>query len=552
MRNTTMRNAITKLARTLAVSTLTAATILTFAAGAVSADTAGTAGETTGAEASTTGTAGSPGTTGSTGTAGSPTTGTPYTITIENPNGPGHTYEAYQIFSGTTSSDTSGLAQVRWGSGVDSEALTDALADDTETSGAFSGCSSAPDYAAKLAADTTNTTLSEAFARIAGSHLTSPAGTSTEEASPYTIALHASGYYLVKDKDASLDGTSGTAYTPYLMAVAGNATLHAKEKIPTVEKKVKSGIKWQDAADATLGDKIQMKLTGTTSNYTSAFKTYAYTFTDTSNAGLAADKDSVKVYENEVSDANLIKSGYTTTYDASRHILTISFEDLKASVKNLSANTKIIVTYDASLTEDAVVTEEGNPNKCYVTYSNNPYGAGTGKTAEDKITVFTFKLTLEKLGADGKALKGAGFTISRRDGDTWTAVGDEKKNTEGNAFDFTGLGNGVYRLVESTAPDGYETIKPVIFKITSSYETESEDPRLTSFDIVNEDGSAFSNTAVTLTIPSTGTAHMAITDNPGSPLPETGGTGRDRAVIVLGLGMLAAAMILALRSRKSE
>ena len=474
----------------------------------------------------------------------------PYSITITNTNGPGHIYEAYKIFSGTVGDSSEGLARIDWGEGVDSGGLLAELAGDAAMGQTFTGCQDAASVADRLADHKDDADLAGEFARCAGKHLAAVAGTSTEKTSPYTISLASPGYYLVKDRDRSLDGTTGAAYTPYLMAVAGKAELHAKETVPTVEKKVVQDSALQDAGDAGSTDHVHFQLTGTTSNYTSAYETYAYTFSDTSDKGLVADPSSVAVYHDKVSEDTRIADGYTTSYDADGHLLTVAFADVRACVSDLSSSTKLIVTYDAALTSDAEIGEKGNDNAVRVTYSNNPYGAGTGTSTEDKVTVFTFKLSLDKENEKGEALRGAGFTLYKKDGETWTAVGEEQKNVSANGFAFSDLANGIYRLKETTAPDGYEPITPVEFRIHGTYETESEDPQLTGFEVLSPDGKAFSDGQITLTIPSSGEAHMVVADRPGDALPETGGRGSDRVLLVLGLGMLAAACAVALRSRR--
>lgn len=464
-------------------------------------------------------------------------------ITIINEDGPGHTYEAYKIFSGTKASDGAGLAQVDWGDGVDAAALLTELKSDEAVKASFADCKAASDVARVLSKDTSDADLAREFARCAGMHLGKAAGVSTENASPYTISLAEPGYYLVKDKDKSLESMENAAYTPYLLSVAGSVQLHAKEKIPTVEKKVKEGDKWQDAADSEIGQTVHFQLTGTTSNYTSNYKTYAYTFSDTSDAGLAADVNSVKVYHDEVSEASLISGGYTAAYNSDRHLLTVAIADAKTCVKDFSAATKLIVTYDARVTDQAATGEKGNDNKVKVTYSNNPYGSGTGTSTEDKVTVFTFKLTCEKVDKDGKALKGAGFTLMRKDGDSWTKFGAETTNDMGSTFTFAGLKNGTYKLEETTAPDGYEPITPITFTVRGTYDTQSEDPKLTAFEILSEDGEAFSDDQARLTIPSIGEAHLVITDIAGASLPETGGRARDFAILLIGAALIVSALV---------
>ena len=112
--------------------------------------------------------------------------GTNYSITINN-SAEGHTYEAYQIFTGDLSGTT--LSNIVWGSGV-SEAGKTALGD-----------AAAKAETLKTEAD------AKAFAKEVAPYLTTAAGSAnTVTDGKYVISGLAAGYYLVKDQDGSLTG----------------------------------------------------------------------------------------------------------------------------------------------------------------------------------------------------------------------------------------------------------------------------------------------------------------------------------------------------------
>ena len=121
-----------------------------------------------------------------------------YSITINN-NAEGHTYEAYQIFTGDLSGTT--LSNIVWGSGV-SEAGQTALGD-----------AAAKAESLKTEAD------AKAFAKEVAPYLTTAAGSAnTVTDGKYVISGLAAGYYLVKDQDGSLTGdndsyTESVSYT---------------------------------------------------------------------------------------------------------------------------------------------------------------------------------------------------------------------------------------------------------------------------------------------------------------------------------------------------
>lgn len=119
-------------------------------------------------------------------------TKTTYTLTLTG-TATGHTYEAYQIFTGDLSTNTDNdkvLSNVEWGTGV-----------------TYTGLESAADVA-KVLGDGTMTiaALEEKLT------LTTPAKTVASAKDSTVIDGLAAGYYLVKDKDGSQANTSD-AYT---------------------------------------------------------------------------------------------------------------------------------------------------------------------------------------------------------------------------------------------------------------------------------------------------------------------------------------------------
>ena len=128
-----------------------------------------------------------------------------YSITIEN-EAQGHTYEAYQIFSGDLSSD-SVLSNIQWGDSVNGAALLAAL--QTADAEKYGSCDSAAKVAEALGGgDGTEATAAdaEAFAKVAEDYLTTPKGSAdTPTGGNYVISGLPAGYYLVKDKDNSLE-----------------------------------------------------------------------------------------------------------------------------------------------------------------------------------------------------------------------------------------------------------------------------------------------------------------------------------------------------------
>ncbi|MCI7742059.1 MAG: isopeptide-forming domain-containing fimbrial protein, partial [Clostridiales bacterium] len=276
-----------------------------------------------------------------------------YSITINN-SAEGHTYEAYQIFTGDLHEGV--LSNIKWGSSV-----------------SVAGQTALGDAAAK--AETLKTEAdAKAFAKEVAPYLTAAASSAdTVTDGKYVISDLTAGYYLVKDQDGSLTG-GADAYTEYIIKVVRDTTATPKSSVPTVEKKVEdtndstgatSG--WQDSADYDIGDSVPFQLKATLAKNVSAYSTYKVVFHDTLSKGLTYNNDA-KVYidgteaEGFTVTATVNADGTTT--------LTVSCDDVKA----LGAGNESVITveYTANLNANAVIGSAGNPNKVYLEYSNNP------------------------------------------------------------------------------------------------------------------------------------------------------------------------------------
>ena len=467
---------------------------------------------------------------------------TTYSITINN-SAEGHTYEAYQIFTGDLATDEAGkkiLSNIVWGSGI-SEAGQTALAD-----------AAAKAETLKTEAD------AKAFAKEVAPYLTTAAGSaSTVSDGKYVISGLAAGYYLVKDQDASLAGDND-AYTEYIIKVVADVTADPKSSVPTVEKKVKdtndstgetSG--WQDSADYDIGDSVPFQLKATLANNVSAYTTYKVVFHDTLSTGLTYNDDA-KVTFNDTDVTSYF------TINKENGALTISCGNVKAF--SATDSSVITVEYTATLNDSATVGSDGNTNKVKLEYSNNPNKSGeganeTGNTPEDKVVVFTYKTIINKVDGENKPLTGAAFKLEKLikgvEGaeDTWTLV-KEFTVDEGNpasAFEFTGLDDGTYKLTETVTPAGYNTIDPITFTITAAHSAEAADPTLTSLV-----GSATAG-EITFTANTTeGSLSANVVNKSGATLPETGGMGTTVFYVVGSVLVLGAGVLLVTKKRMSN
>ncbi len=464
----------------------------------------------------------------------------------------GHTFTAYQIFSGREESGI--LSDVQWGSGINSTAFLAALKDSTAFDDKFDACTDAAAVAEVLSA---NTSFADAFAKLAYAHkigtgaaLTS--GTNTLDG----------GYYLVVDTTENV--ADGSAYNAALLQVVGDVNIPVKTDAPTVEKKVLEGNTYQDAADYNIGDAVPFRLIGSVPDM-SRYDTYKYVFHDTLSDGLTLNQDSIKVYvasDNTGSDKAEI-TGWTKT--VSGQTFTVSFADLK-TVSGVSQGKYIIVEYTATLNQSAEIGLPGNSNKVYLEYSNKPdqSGAGedhpTGNTPEDKVIVFTYELDTTKVdGQDNtKKLEGAEFVLSRGTGDSkeyvkldendnvigWTKNQSEAtvlKSDANGLFKVIGLDAGTYYLKETKAPAGYNLLKNDIVVVITA--TIDGTPSTLTDLAVTADGTAGTGNV------NSGIVGITIANNKGSTLPETGGIGTTIFYTVGGILVLVAVVLLVTKKR---
>lgn len=400
------------------------------------------------------------------------------------------------------------------------------------------------------------------------------------------------GYYLIVQTTAAND--AGKTMSAVIVNTAGQAgvTVSPKKDTVTVSKKVQENMdgvnnpasedNWGTAADYNIGDYVKFQLTGSLPTDYADYTSYEYTFHDTADQGLTFVNDTthpVKVYA--VNDNNKVELkqdtliGYQVlTSDINGETFNVKFADLKKAqaektgdTVNITSSTQIVVEYYAQLNENAVLGSNGNQNKVYLQFSNNKYGEGTGKTEEHKVTVFTFKLEVTKYGktdSDKEALNGAGFTLYKAtkvnpaDSD-YAKVGDEVQHTNGNVFDFTGLDSGYYKIVETTTPKGYNTIDPITFTVTATYNSADEPGTLTDLTVTDVKVGGVASAEQTFTVNrgtgEAGTAQIKtdVVDIPGSKLPSTGGMGTV-LLYVAGIAVFVlagATLVMALRRRNA-
>ena len=342
------------------------------------------------------------------------------------------------------------------------------------------------------------------------------------------------GYWIFADV-TDLDGKND-ANSLVMVDTKGQDELIINPKLglPTVEKKVKdiddseddkiADNAWHDSADHDIGDTIPFKLTATLASNAHLYTTYAITFHDTMSAGLTLNQGSIKVYMYDTkhkadvdTDLNDYAKDVTDsfTFNATAGGFSIGCENVFA-IEGATKDSAFVVYYEATLNENAVIGAAGNPNEVYLEFSNDPYGTSTGKTETDKVTVFTYQLTINKTDSHGHELEGAGFTLYKKTlSGEWIAIGTEQIGDGMTTFIWKGLDDGDYKLEESTVPEGYNKMSDVVFSISATHVEIAAEPTLTSLD-----GGLMGTGLV-----ETGIIEKNIVNNTGTVLPETGAQG---------------------------
>ena len=341
-------------------------------------------------------------------------------------------------------------------------------------------------------------------------------------------------------------GINNVTYTSSNPAVSAILPLsYASDNTGDVQSEEFIDIEGEDTSvEYGIGDSIPYKLTATMPESITAYNKYVLAFHDRLSAGLDYDRDSLKVF---AGDTEIPAEHYTVTYSGDGKSMTVSIADVKAAPWNAVPSTQIIVKYSAVLNESA---QAGNTNEAFLEYSNDPKGDGTGTTGPgvpDIVTVYTFELRFDKVDKNGKPLDGAGFTLYKKnDAGEFVPAGDEIKGM--TRFSFKGLAAGEYKLVETTTPDGYNTMEDLYFNIVAE-ETESGGETVKRISIEAPDGSPLSGWTA---IGADKAFESDIANYTGSTLPETGGAGTYLLYAAGVAVVITAGTVIAARKKADE
>lgn len=376
----------------------------------------------------------------------------------------------------------------------------------------------------------------------------------------------AQGYWMFADT-TDLSGQNN-ANSLVMVDTAGQKAIEITPKIalPTLEKKVKdiedtednniADNSWDDTADHDINDSVPFKLTATLSGKIQGYETYKLIFHDTLGAAFTLTRSTVKVqmYESihranadfDLNDGTDVTDKFATK--------TENLEDPNCSVEfscenvlaidGVTKDSVFVVSYEATLGTNAVIGGAGNTNEAYLEYSNDPYGDSTGKTDSDKVTVYTYKLTVNKVDGEGHPLEGAEFKLTKKvlGQDQPVEVAMDPQNGDLTTFSWTGLDDGDYILEEIVVPDGYNGMEKMEFTITAAHSQDAEGNLVLT--VLDGGKVGIGNTEF-------GTLETNIVNNTGSVLPETGAEGTFMLICGGALLVVMASVFMITRKKMS-
>lgn len=499
------------------------------------------------------------------------------TLTI-NGTTDGHTYEAYQVFTGDLKGSV--LSNIVWGDGVDGAAI---LAD-SELPATLSGTSratSAAELAARLEGLPSNSDDINTFAKVVSKHLhVSAKHISTASGKTYTISNLPDGYYFIKDATDIMP--EGATYSRYMLNIVTNLAINAKDTTVTLDKEIQHNEtgEWGVVGDNQIGDTVKFR-TITTVPDTTGYTDYTYEIHDTMSPELTSNVKTKSDITIKVNDTTVLDDAYysVTVDPTNSNKFTVSVDIIQAIKDNkFAVGNKLYTYYTGVLNENAKVYPDGpQQNEAHLVYSNNPNNGGTGKTPDQTVYDWTFKVDMTKVDGNDKTktLEGAVFVLSEKSGLDLEPVKDgtptenldkliklvdnhngtytvaNTTTTTATIYTMTTPTDGKisikglddekeYYLYETKAPGGYNVLTaPVKIKITNNTYNLIGNQIVNQPNVEVNGRNAYSGVG------------FEVENNVGTTLPGTGGIGTT-IFYVIGGGLMVAAAILLITKKRME
>lgn len=359
------------------------------------------------------------------------------------------------------------------------------------------------------------------------------------------------------------------------------ATITADNEKPDLKKEVKNGNTYENAADASIGDMVEWKVSASVPSNVDQLEKYSITDKMSSALTWVEAEAALNItYKSNGTPVNAETTDYTLikpTDNQEGGSWTIEFTE--AGKKKLKTNniSSIEVTFKTKLNEKANIGSAGNLNDAQLDYSNAIYplvdstNPNDGKKPgedhiKDQAKVYSFAIDMTKVDGNNTAtkLEGVYFDLYKYSGTVTEPTesdlkGSGKKiNTTDLVTDINGkitvkgLENGNYYLVETkAAAGGYNLLKaPVKVVIAQEYSVEKK----TTVTKDAEGNVTSTTTVVNKTFTggdenNAGTYSVTIENRKGFTLPKTGDIGT-AMFLIIGIGGMLAAVYIMLRGRK--
>ena len=348
------------------------------------------------------------------------------------------------------------------------------------------------------------------------------------------------GYYLV-------DTTLGTLCS--LDTTTPNVVMEEKNEVPTNVKTVEedSTGNYGEKNDADIGQTVNFK-----STITAQAGAENYVFHDTMSAGLTYTSVTGITLNGTTVDASNYTVVTKTTTPAVTDGCTFEVRFTQAFCDTLKANDQIVISYTATLNENAVVGLPGNPNTSTLSYGNSGDESHTpsGTTPPSETVTYTWDLDILKYGNgnESNVLKDAKFVLLNNNKTKVATVVNGKitgwadvptageggsitwpanavlTTGENGKIEIDGLDADTYYLRETQAPAGYNKL------------AEDKEVKITGATTV--DGKLTYTTVV-----------AKINNQTGAELPSTGGIGTTIFYVVGGVLVVGAAVLLVTKKR---
>ena len=375
-------------------------------------------------------------------------------------------------------------------------------------------------------------------------------------------------YYSVSGSDNTMTSKPVDANDNWTL-VTSNA--YAKSTKPTIDKTIVDGDE-----SAAIGDRVNFQISTAIPSYSDQYNEVKVVISDTLSEGLTLDHNSIEIM---IGDTEYIAGDALVASD-NGFVLTLPSKDaLDNSGKT------VVITYSATLNENAAINFDPNTNTAELEYSNNPSNVNDTEKVNDKTYTYTFGIDALLYGnspqynqttneiikvdengnviskvteiseepAEGitEVLTGATFTLTNDITDkVYTATTD----VDGK-MNFEGLDEGTYTLVETAAPTGF-TVDPTPHKVEITAEYDQDTGLLLSYSIKIDGEATSTYTATydgeTITKIDSEVETTEIKNTTLSSLPSTGGIGTTIFTIGGCAIMIAAASLFFVSRRKSE